>query len=211
MLLIKNKWNVKPILLSVAKPFVEKYHYAHGASKIAVSCFGLYYNEDKKNLHGVSWWMPPPFGASKSVSPNNPNGVLSLHRFCLVDDRPENAGSFLISKSIKMLCKKRWSTLVTYADIALKHNGGLYKASNWLYSGVTKKNPLFWDKKNNKMTSRKKGSITYNIKQMIEMGFEHKGNFAKHKFIYPLFNRNKYNLIQKELFFTKKGNIINAK
>jgi hypothetical protein len=207
MKLLKSKWIVKLVNISIAKPFVEKYHYAHGASKTSVSCFGLYYKNDNKTLHGISWWMPPPLGASKSVLPENPRNVLSLHRFCLVDDRPENAGSFLISKSIKMICKKRWTTLVTYADLALKHNGGLYKASNWLYSGITKKNPLFWDNNNNKMVSRKKGSKTYSIKQMIKLGFEHKGNFSKYKFIYPMLNRKQYGIGQRELLFTKKGNI----
>jgi len=207
MRLLKNKWNVNLINIAIAKPFVERYHYAHGASRTSVYCFGLYYKNDNKTLHGVSWWIPPPLGASKSVLPENPKNVLSLHRFCLVDDRPENAGSFLISKSIKIICKKRWTTLVTYADLALKHNGGLYKASNWLYNGITKKNPLFWDNQNQRMISRKKGSKTYSIKEMIKLGFEHKGNFSKHKFIYPLLKRRKYGIGQKELLFTKEGNI----
>ena len=205
--LSKYKWNVKPISLNIAKPFVQQFHYSKGCSTAAVNCFGLYFNGDNKTLHGVSWWMPPPLGASKSVMPENPHSVLSLHRFCLREDRPENAGSFLISKSIKMICKKRWLKLITYADTALNHNGGLYRASNWIYNGLTNKNPLFWNSKKDCMVSRKKGPKTFTVKEMLSMGYKHLGNYAKHRFIYPMISRNQYQINQTELIFTEKGKI----
>ena len=110
MNLIKNEWEVKPIPKDIARPFVEKWHYAHRSGAVAVACYGLYYKGDAKTLHGISWWMPPPLFASKSVSSDH-RSVLALSRFCLVDDRPENSGSFLISKSIKLLDTKRWTNL----------------------------------------------------------------------------------------------------
>jgi len=209
MKLIKNQWTVNPININEAREFVEQYHYAKGAAKTAVSCFGLYYKGDPNTLHGISWWMPPPLGAAKSVSSDH-RGVLALSRFCLVEDRPENAGSFLISKSIKML-DKRWQMLLTYADTALNHDGGLYHASNWNYNGLTRKNPLYWDPNGNCMVSRKKGAKTYNHREMISLGYEYKGKFEKHRFIYPIANRK--NVIVKPrvpeipLLFTQDGKI----
>ncbi len=112
----------------------------------------------------------------------------------------------------------RWEMLVTYADTAKNHNGGLYRASNWNYHGMTAKNPIFWDNVNNRMVSRKCGPNTYSKKQMIAMGYEHKGNYAKHKFIYPTNNRKRLiikpkskelDYVQLQLFFTKEGLIKN--
>lgn len=216
MKLIKNKWDVKQININNAREFVEEYHYAHGAARTAVACYGLYYKGDPNTLHGISWWMPPPLGAAKSVDTNH-RSVLALSRFCLVDDRPENAGSYLISKSIKHLDKCKWNTLLTYADTALGHNGGLYRAANWNYDGMTGKNPIYWDPVNECMVSRKKGPKTYGKKAMLDMGYEFRGKHAKHRFIYPLSNRKgivvkpksaEPDYVQKELAFTKDGKIV---
>lgn len=209
MRLLKNSWVVKQISLSLARSFVEQYHYSQGGANTAVACFGLYFKGDNKTLHGISWWMPPPLGAAKFVDQCNHRGVLALSRFCLVDERPENAGSFLISKSIKLLDTNRWTNLLTYADTALGHNGGLYRASNWLYSGETKAHPIFWDPGKNCMVSRKKGPKTYSKKEMIDLGFEHRGNFSKHRFVYPI---NRKGLVTPKapriISFTKDGKAI---
>ncbi len=209
MKLIKNQWEVKPINLSITKTFVENWHYSKGGARTAVDCFGLYFKGDPITLHGISWWMPPPLGAAKSVSSNH-RGVLALSRFCLRDDRPENAGSFLISKSINML-DNRWNMLLTYADTALNHDGGLYRASNWNYNGLTGKNPMYWDPVNDCMVSRKRGPKSYNKTQMLDMGYEHKGNFAKHRFTYTKANRKNLIVNSRQadsLIFTKDGKIV---
>jgi hypothetical protein len=209
MKLIRNEWEIKPIETKTAKEFVEEWHYSKGSGKLAVSCFGLYYKGDPNTLHGISWWMPPPLGAAKSVSDNH-SGVLALSRFCLRDDRPENAGSFLISQSIKML-DNRWNMLLTYADTALNHDGGLYRASNWNYNGMTGKNPMWWDPVNDCMVSKKRGPINYNKKQMLEKGYILKGNFAKHRFIYTLNNRKNIIVNSRktdELIFNKSGQLV---
>tara|TARA_R100000908_G_scaffold56710_1_gene32238 strand:+ start:35484 stop:36110 length:627 start_codon:yes stop_codon:yes gene_type:complete len=206
MKLIKNEWEVQRIGKSEADNFVEQWHYAHKAGYLAHRCYGLFYKGDPSTLHGVAIWNTPALGAAKYVS-NNHQSVLGLSRFCLVENRPENAGSFLISKSIKMLNTKRWQTLLTYADTAHNHNGGLYRASNWDYNGITKKNPYYVNDKG-EMVSRKSGAKTYNKQEMLDKGYIFKGNFSKHMFIYPT-NRNIRKSIgqQIELSFTEEGKI----
>jgi len=207
MILIKNEWEVHEIGLKESKVFVEQWHYAHGAGKVSHKCYGLFYKNDPGTLHGVAIWNVPPLGAAKSVSSHH-QSVLALSRFCLIDDRPENSGSYLISKSIKKLDKCRWNTLLTYADTALNHNGGLYRAANWDYDGMTGKNPIFWDPENERMVSRKKGPKTYGKQAMLDQGYEFKGNYAKHRFIYPLNRKDrKFKAIgqQIDLLFTSDG------
>lgn len=209
MKLIKNQWDVKSISKDIAKNFVENWHYANGMGNVATNVFGLYYKGDPYTLHGVSVWNPPPAGAAKSVSPNH-RGVLSLSRFCLRDDRPENSGSFLISQSIKKL-DNRWGMLLTYADTALNHDGGLYRASNWNYNGLTGKNPRYIDPNTNRQVSRKSGKNNYNKKQMLDMGYIHDGNYAKHRYIYTRTNRKNIIVNSRNtdnLIFTKDGKIV---
>lgn len=200
----KGDWSVSHIPLSQGRLFVEQYHYGKKASNTRTYLFGLFYKDDPM-LHGISWWIPPIIGAAKFVNGEKHRGVLSLSRFCLIEGRPENAGSFLISGSIKQLNRKRWPMLLTFADAALNHNGGLYKASNWLYYGLTKPRAIYHDQEG-AIVSRKKGPITFNHNQMLGKGYEFKGEYPMHRFIYPLYQRKLIN--QLELKFNNKGQII---
>jgi hypothetical protein len=205
----KKEWYTQPLALNEARGFVEQYHYGRGGSTFKVACHGLYYAGDPFTLHGIAWWLPAALGAAKQAAGDNHRSVLSLSRFCLRPDRPENAGSFLISKSVKML-ENRYTTLLTYADTALNHNGGLYRAANWSYYGLTNKQP-YWENKDGVMVSRKQGPVTLTKTQMLEAGHTFKGNFEKHKFLYK---RSAGNLLinpvgqQYELAFTEQGKII---
>jgi len=61
------------------------------------------------------------------------------------------------------------------------------------------------------MKSRKSGANNYSKTQMIKMGYEFKGNFAKHKFIYPIKKIRRpqiTNGTQLELNFTEQGKIV---
>ena len=215
MKLIKNQWEARPLNTKgrdkiITRDFVEKHHYHNGMGNVCTNIFGLYYKGDPNTLHGVSVWNVPAYGAARSVS-TNPHEVLSLTRFCLVDDRPENAGSFLISKSIKGLAKK-YSMLLTYADEEQNHDGGLYRASNWNYDGLTGKNPSYEDPVTGRGVSRKSGKNNYSKQDMLNMGYIFKGRFAKHRFIYTRVDRKGLIINSREtdnhIFFTKDGKII---
>jgi len=210
MNLLKNEWTAKEIHLNKAKEFAEQWHYAQGAGDLAHKCYGLFYKKDLKTLHGIAIWNPPAIGAAKWTNPDEHQSVLGLSRFCLVDDRPDNSGSFLISQSIKQLDKCRWKVLLTFADTAQGHNGGLYRASNWLYRGLTNKNPVYWDSKGCTV-SCKRGAKTYNRQEMLDRGYIYKGRCAKHRFTYNTLRRNMCNPSlgkQYDLMFNKKGKIV---
>ena len=214
MKIIKNQWEVRPLDTKgrdkiITKDFVEKYHYHAGMGNVCTNIFGLYYKGDPNTLHGVSVWNVPTAGAAKSVG-NDHRAVLSLSRFCLVDDRPENSGSFLISQSIRGL-DNRYNMLLTYADTAQNHDGGLYRASNWNYNGMTGKNPSYIDPVTGRGVSRKSGKNNYSRQDMIDMGYEYIGSFAKHRFIYRRTNRKGIVINSRptdNLIFSKDGKII---
>lgn len=211
MNLIKGDWGAKPIEHSLAKGFIEEHHYAHGSGNTG-KCFGLFYKGDSSTLHGVAMWQPPTYGAALSAFPVNPSSVCSLSRFCLRDDRPSNAGSFLISKSIKMLETKRGSKydmLITYADMACGHEGIIYKASNWLYNGLTRPRWVYWIEEEGKMVmrSRKRGPKTYTHQEMIDLGHTPSDKkYPMHRFLYPTHRKKRGGACQ--LAYTKEGKII---
>jgi hypothetical protein len=97
---------------------VTKYHYAKGASNTAVHLHGLYPHDWHwyAQCIGVAWWIPPTKSAAQAWAGDKWEGVLSLSRLVIQPNSPRNACSFLLSKSVRLIDRKRWHTLVTYAD-----------------------------------------------------------------------------------------------
>lgn len=132
---IKNKYIVKSISKHLCKEWLLHKHYAKRIPSIIFS-FGLYEN---KVLVGVLTIGNSP---SKDLCQNVLNGlyaknVLELNRLCTNEDIDKNANSFFISQSFKLLPKPL--VLVSYADTSQNHNGYIYQATNWIYTGLSYK------------------------------------------------------------------------
>lgn len=64
------------------------------------------------------------------------NRITELKRFCLSEDCPKNTASWFMSKCMKHLkLDKTIDTVISYADPTQGHQGTIYKASNFVYSG----------------------------------------------------------------------------
>lgn len=174
----KSEWVVRPIDHRSAVKLVEEVHYAHGASNTSVARLGLYHAEGSELL-GAMLWLPPVIGAAKSVHPENPHAVLSLHRLAIREECPHNSATFFIAKAIRLL-DERWTKLLTYADSARGHHGGIYAGGNWDYDGPTAPRP-YW-KLNGQIISPKKGPKTLTAGEMRELGAEMIGRFSKHRY-----------------------------
>ena len=61
------------------------------------------------------------------------------------------------------------------------HTGAIYKADNWTYCGKTKAERTYCV--GGRMTARKAGGKTRTHAEMLALGAELVGTFAKHKFI----------------------------
>jgi len=74
-------------------------------------------------------------------------GIFELTRFCISDELRgvvKNAGSWFMARSLKALRKDRpVRAIITYADSSL-HDGGLYRASNFIYCGMAAQKSDFW-------------------------------------------------------------------
>lgn len=181
----KSEWVVLPIDKSTARVLVEKFHYAKSATNTGVYTHGLFRRGEEffeSQCLGVAWWLPPTKNAAIATYPEGDwKKVLSLTRLVVADGVPKNACSFMLSKSIKMIDAEKWECLVTYADTWQKHEGTIYKATNWEYMGLTKPSPVFVNEQG-KMMGRKRGGKNITKAQLLEDGFVSSGDHAKHKF-----------------------------
>lgn len=83
---------------------------------------------------------------------------------------------------MRLIDRKRWPCLVTYADTWRGHTGAIYKATNWTEAGLTKPERTYVV--GGRMVARKAGPNTRTHKEMLELGAVCVGSFAKHKFVH---------------------------
>ena len=177
-------YEVRSVPLEVAHSLVSLFHYARGGSNTATYLHGLLPVGSVllTECIGVAWWIPPTRSAAEATYPANWQGVLSLSRLVVVPEAPKNAASFLLGRSMRLIDRRRWPCLVTYADIAQGHTGAIYRATNWQYIGLTKPEPAF--AVNGRMVARKAGGRTRTRAEMLALGAVPTGSSAKHKFIH---------------------------
>ena len=179
----KADYEVRSVDITTARRLVEDHHYAKGASNTATYLHGLFPANSFWNVDciGVAWWIPPTKGAALATYPENWEGVLALSRLVIQPDAPKNACSFLLSRSVKLIDPGRWPCLVTYADQWRGHSGGIYRAANWDYVGLTRREATYT--KDGRMLARKAGGSTRTHSEMLGMGCSFEGRHAKHKFV----------------------------
>jgi hypothetical protein len=174
----KKDWLVCKTTIPEARALIVQHHYAAGASNTATALHGLYRLSDH-HLSGVAWWIPPTRSAAVAWNPSAPGEVLALSRLAIEPDVPKNAATFLLMNSVKLL-DSRWPYLVTYADTWRGHTGHIYRAAGWEYCGLTKPERTYI--KDGRMISRKAGPKTRTHAEMLALGAECIGSFAKHRF-----------------------------
>jgi len=100
------------------------------------------------------------------------SNVYELNRLCRVDELQEQLSQF-VSACLRRISLNNW-IIVSYADTAMCHNGYIYQACNFLYTGKTKR-------RTDKYTEGNKHSRHYdkNAKEVYR-----KVRSAKHRYIF---------------------------
>jgi hypothetical protein len=185
------------IPLGVAIPHISERHYAKGAAKTAAALHGLLRAQDGV-LVGVAHWLPPTPVAQRwtlqqvtartgrTFAEDDWKRVVALSRLAVTEGEPQNTASMLIGRSVRELRRsRRWVALLTYADTSQEHTGAIYRATNWIYCGLSKPKER-WVDQNGKQISIKMGPRTRSREQMLALGYTCEGRFAKHAFVLPL-------------------------
>lgn len=129
-----NKYNVKSIKSEQTYDWVLHKHYAKRIPSISFA-FGLYESEILRGILTIG----------KPASPSLCDGicgkeyskyVYELNRLCVEDNLEKNTLSYFVASSLKLI--KENLIIVSYADSFWNHNGYIYQATNWIYTGATK-------------------------------------------------------------------------
>ena len=120
--------------------------------------------------------------------------VVELERVALNGKQGHGNTSTAVALTLKALHKEApWIDLVvSYADLDQGHNGTLYQATNWIYTGLTNANTVgAFIKKNKKMHPKSiyskgwKQSLLW-LRENIDSEAKEHITKGKHKYLYPL-------------------------
>jgi len=129
---IKDKYIVKSIDTAQCKEWLIYKHYAKRLPSISYS-FGLY---DVDNiLQGIlTFGMPPSSTLAESICGEDYSKiVLELNRLVVNDGLEKNVLSYFVSNCLNMIPKP--NIIVSFSDANMGHNGYIYQACNFLYTG----------------------------------------------------------------------------
>lgn len=134
---------LKVIPGKIAKPYIEKHHYSKKAVNNSCLHFGAFLDG---NLHGVLSYGPS-LDKSKIITlvdGTGWNNFLELNRMAFDDYLPRNSESYCICKSIRMIRKNapqiKW--IISFADGCSCGDGTIYRASNFVLTGIKKNSNL---------------------------------------------------------------------
>ena len=131
--MIADHYSVSSINYEDTKEWILKKHYAHRMPSISYA-FGLF--SDNK-LVGVCTYGTP---ASPSLVRGAFNGhycdcFYELNRLVVNDGLPHNTLSYFVAQTFSMLPKPM--VIVSYSDTSMHHNGYIYQATNFVYTGLS--------------------------------------------------------------------------
>ena len=131
---MQSEYEIRQIPYSETKHWILNIHYAKRLPSISYA-YGLYRHDEMVGM--VSYGTPASPSLCKGIcGEEHRSDVIELNRLVLRDNLP-NEASFLVSRSLKMLPTPK--VVVSYADTAQDHAGIVYQATNWLFTGTTKK------------------------------------------------------------------------
>lgn len=179
---------VQPISCVIAKEILVRHHYLHSYPGGTVITFGAF--RDNRLLGAITFGSGPA-NAYRLVDGAMPVDCLTLSRLWLSDDLPSNSESRIIGIILRALRKHTaYKFLVSYADPSHGHQGTIYQATGWLYSGLSQATPLFdvGDGKVHHSRSLSHAFGSHSIRHFAQHGVDIKviPQSRKHRYIYFL-------------------------
>lgn len=153
-----------------AVDFLLPKHYSGRIPSISVA-FGWFISDELVAV--CSFGKPASPSLCKGVAGNEyATNVYELNRLCRIDGLEEQLSSF-VSACLRRLRVRDW-IVVSYADTEMEHNGYIYQACNFIYTGKTKE-------RTDKYTLGNKHSRHYSNENQNGL---RKIRSAKHRYIY---------------------------
>jgi hypothetical protein len=128
---ITEKYSVRPITTEDCKPWLLKRHYLKRMTSISFA-YGLFNGTEMVGV--CSFGNAIPLTMKKSIcGEENMDIVYELNRLCTLDSLERNANSFFLARAFELLPKPL--IIVSYADKSIGHNGYIYQATNFFFTG----------------------------------------------------------------------------
>jgi len=164
------KGEINTLDYQVAVDFLLPKHYSGRIPSISVA-FGWYI--DNELVAVCSFGKPASPSLCKGVAGEKYSAsVYELNRLCRIETLNQQLSAF-VAGCLRRLRSKDW-IIVSYADTEMNHNGYIYQATNFLYTGKTKE-------RTDKYTEGNKHSRHY---KNTEQNGLRKIRSAKHRYIY---------------------------
>ncbi|HNI27418.1 MAG TPA: hypothetical protein PLJ29_13720 [Leptospiraceae bacterium] len=174
--------------------FVEFWHYSGNVNGLTTDyCFKL--TDTAGNIIGAMIYGKIAMAGVWKKYADRENDLIELKRLCCIDKTPKNTESYFIGNTLRWLRKNTDIRIViSYADTTYLHEGTIYKASNFVHSGMTAKGRIiiyngkrYHDKT---IRTRHKGKLkafASEIKTALQNGKAHYVNTSgKHIYLYQL-------------------------
>jgi len=160
---------IKKIDKTDYKDFILNKHYAQRMPSISYA-YGLYIDNILKGI--ITFGKPASNSLCEGVCGKEyKTYVYELNRLVVENNLPKNTLSKFVSQALKLL--PRDLIVVSYADTGMDHNGYIYQATNFIYTGETKE-------RTDKYTPNGKHSRHYTE----EYNHLRKVRTSKHRYIY---------------------------
>lgn len=191
-----NKKEVRFISKDLIKDFILNIHYAHRMPSVSYA-FGLFEDDE---LIGVCTYGTPASSTLLSgiCGKDYKNIVKELNRLVLKYNR-KNEASFFISKTLKMLPSPM--IIVSYADTAQNHNGIVYQAANFIYTGLSSKfkDPKIKGLEHQHHATYAHGLTNKQLKEKYGDKLYFINRSRKHRYVYFLGNKSEKKRMMKSL------------
>jgi hypothetical protein len=189
---IKDKYKVKSIDKEQIKEWCLYKHYAHRIPSIVQYAFGCF---EDKILIGIA-----ACGLAGNRNLNELNGIpiIELTRLILNDEKEKNTTSYFVSQCLKMLPHKGF--VISFADANQHHNGYIYQATNWIYTGKSGAARVYTNGDIEMHSKTFSGKYGRGDKAFAEsMGFNVEIKQPKHRYFFILGNKRERKKYKKEL------------
>lgn len=192
---------IAPCEFALVRRFVEAHHYSHSVNGVKISqCFQVTHAD--RLVGGVI------FGALSTTAwkrfSDAERKVLELRRLVLLDEAGHNSESRVVGWCLRWLKRHvpAVEVVVSYADPAQGHQGGIYRAANFRYLGVGAADTGFRDPETGKvyhsraLRTKYKGDYKPFVKRLRAKHaaglLEKQALPGKHCFIYAMNRRFDY-------------------
>tara|TARA_R110000782_G_scaffold232816_1_gene318999 strand:- start:38 stop:688 length:651 start_codon:yes stop_codon:yes gene_type:complete len=188
--MIQEDYKVKSIKTELCKEWLLYKHYAKRIPSISYA-FGLFEGDVLQGILTIG--KPPSPSLCVGVcGEHNSKFVYELNRLCVNDDLKKNVLSYFVSQCLKKLNN---IILVSYADTSQNHNGYIYQATNWIYTGLSAKRTERYDIDN---PNRHSKSVTEN-KNINYQDLAVRERPQKHRYIFFIASKKQKKRWNREL------------